>query len=445
MWSNGQEEMVTKPTDDKQKPKAPDWLIENIAEASKNARKIYFLYIGFLAYCALTVVSTSDRQIILNETVSLPILRLDVSLNVFFILTPLIAIFVFSYLQLYLSTRKDLINSLKRDFPSIGGEYLYPWILVVLDYPKQGLIGKLQSAIVKFSLWISLPLVLILIAILSVKKHDPILSYAIGSAVVVGSAVVLWFWCHYEGSKLKIKQLPKFVLKNLGKTAFVFILLVFEILFLFFIIPLAMEGGEFKWLNPFIYVDLSYQKLITEPEKDYKGLFWGNFNKAHLAGADLTSTVLERADFRNANLQYALMSYAMLEEADLEYANLQKAILVQANLQEAYLGYANLQKAILVYANLQEANLEYANLQEADLGYANLQKAILWGANLQEANLVGANLQEANLEYANLQGVRNLTIEQLSKVKTLYKAELDSDLQEKIRKDYRHLLEVPED
>ena len=28
------------------KPKAPDWLLDNITEASKNARKIYLLYIG---------------------------------------------------------------------------------------------------------------------------------------------------------------------------------------------------------------------------------------------------------------------------------------------------------------------------------------------------------------------------------------------------------------
>ena len=65
----------------KKRKKPPDWLIENIAEASKNARKIYFLYIGFLAYCALTVFSTTDRQIILNETARLTIVNLDVSLN----------------------------------------------------------------------------------------------------------------------------------------------------------------------------------------------------------------------------------------------------------------------------------------------------------------------------------------------------------------------------
>ena len=38
---------------------------------------------------------------------------------------------------------------------------------------------------------------------------------------------------------------------------------------------------------------------------------------------------------------------------------------------------------------------------------------------------------------------RNLTIEQLSKVKTLYEAELDSTLLQQIKKEYSHLLERP--
>ena len=79
-------------------PKAQDWLFDNIAEASKNARKLYLLFLGFIAYCALTVVSTTDRQMVLkNESVRLPIVNLDVSLNGFFLLAPLLAIFLFVY------------------------------------------------------------------------------------------------------------------------------------------------------------------------------------------------------------------------------------------------------------------------------------------------------------------------------------------------------------
>jgi hypothetical protein len=58
--------------------------------------------------------------------------------------------------------------------------------------------------------------------------------------------------------------------------------------------------------------------------------------------------------------------------------------------------------------------------------------------NLFEADISGADLWEANLQEA-----LNLTIEQLSKVKTLYKAKLDPWFMEQIQKNYPHLLEDP--
>jgi hypothetical protein len=65
-------------------------------------------------------------------------------------------------------------------------------------------------------------------------------------------------------------------------------------------------------------------------------------------------------------------------------------------------------------------------------------------ANLKGANLREANLSEAHLEKANLRGATNLTIDQLSTVKTLYKVVgLDSTLFEQVRENYPHLLEKP--
>ena len=50
------------------------------------------------------------------------------------------------------------------------------------------------------------------------------------------------------------------------------------------------------------------------------------------------------------------------------------------------------------------------------------------GAILDGANLDGANLDGANLEGANLIGVFNLSIDQLSKVRTLFNAKLDEEV-----------------
>ena len=97
------------------------------------------------------------------------------------------------------------------------------------------------------------------------------------------------------------------------------------------------------------------------------------------------------------------------------------------------------QRPDFIEANLKGANLKGANLREAYLEKANLEEA-----NLKKANLREANLSEAHLEKANLRGATNLTIDQLSTVKTLYKVVgLDSTLFEQVRENYPHLLEKP--
>ena len=82
--------MMDKEIPQRKKEKSPEWIINNIAEASRNARVIYLLFIGFLAYCAITIANTKDVQLILNETSHLPIINIDVPINGFFILSPVI-------------------------------------------------------------------------------------------------------------------------------------------------------------------------------------------------------------------------------------------------------------------------------------------------------------------------------------------------------------------
>jgi len=58
----------------------------------------------------------------------------------------------------------------------------------------------------------------------------------------------------------------------------------------------------------------------------------------------------------------------------------------------------------------------------------DLQKTYLREANLEGTNLENSNLEDAYLERANPKEAKNLTIDQLSNVKTFYNAELDEEL-----------------
>lgn len=152
----------------------------------------------------------------------------------------------------------------------------------------------------------------------------------------------------------------------------------------------------------------------------------------------LRKASLGRADLAKAELWDADLEGAMLSKANLEEADLSRTNLGGANLAKANLGGANLEEANLAKANLKQANLAKANLEEADL-----EEASLMGAKLAGANLIGTKLAGVELWYADLMGAINLTTEQLFKVKTLYKAKLDPELEKEVKQKYPHLLELP--
>ncbi|PAV10989.1 hypothetical protein ASJ81_11970 [Methanosarcina spelaei] len=118
------------------------------------------------------------------------------------------------------------------------------------------------------------------------------------------------------------------------------------------------------------------------------------------------------------------------------------ANLGQSNLNDARLGYANLTDAFLRLANLSQAVLYRTKLTDSRLKHTNLVNATLTEANLENTDLLEANFENAYLKGASLKGAKNLTVDQLLKVKTLYKAELDPWLEEELRsKGYSHLLD----
>jgi uncharacterized protein YjbI with pentapeptide repeats len=83
---------------------------------------------------------------------------------------------------------------------------------------------------------------------------------------------------------------------------------------------------------------------------------------------------------------------------------------------------AQLHDADLMHADLRNVDFHQADLEGADLSLAKLQGAKLSRANLRSANLSHADLTNAELYKADLRGARNLTEEQLRRVKRLWGA-----------------------
>jgi len=182
---------------------------------------------------------------------------------------------------------------------------------------------------------------------------------------------------------------------------------------------------------------------LSEANLSWANLSWANLSGADLSGANLSWANLSEASLSRANLSGANLSWANLSEASLSRANLSGADLSRANLSEANLSWADLSEANLSEANLFEAILSLADLSGANFFGADLSGASLSGADLSGADLSGADLSWADLSGADLRLANYLTIDQLSKVKTLYNAELDNDLLISLKEKYPDLFEKP--
>ena len=121
---------------------------------------------------------------------------------------------------------------------------------------------------------------------------------------------------------------------------------------------------------------------------------------------------------------------------NLKKAIFEDAFLIRAHLEKANLEGANFEGACLIEAHLNGAELRGVNLQAANLGGANLEDA-----DLQEANLKGASFKEANPTRTDLTKAEHLTLNQLSKAKTLYETKLDEKLLIPLKRKYPALFE----
>lgn len=177
---------------------------------------------------------------------------------------------------------------------------------------------------------------------------------------------------------------------------------------------------------------------ILNPRSLFLSLF-GNNDKYYQMIQDLKETV---EDWK-AHLKGVDLAKADLMGVNLQEANLEGTILTLVNLKKANLRGANLQSASFMKANLEQAQLWLALLRKADFKRANLKATKLGGAELGWVNFDGSNLEGADLQMANLEQAINLTVEQLSKAKTLYRAKLDPELEAEIKEKYPRLLEEP--
>lgn len=432
--------------------------LRNVKETSRNAQTMYLSLIALCAFVLLTVATTTDAQLILdNFRLKLPIVGADISVVLFYVSAPLLGLLVFLYLHMYLAHLWELAAALPAVFPD-GlplRRKLYPWMLnlVIEEWQREGpgtqhdsqwkawfRFERLRAWTAIFLGWGLLPLTIVGVAYRFLVRHDAAFSYVLMGLLILS---VLFASVAYERARLEVRS-EKAARKWWVPAVWTAVALGAGFYATYQGLQgklpgttpnIQLRGVDLKGHN-FGSVDLSYANLslanlsradlrnaklhgadlhgadITSADLDGVDLAEANLEEANLSGAKLSQAHMAKANLRKTNINRARLAYARLEEADLFMAQLQGADLISANLRGAHLHSAHLEKAILIEAHLEQALFSFASLEGTNLFGAYLQ-----GADLEGADLHGANLRWPRGLTLPLRRTRGLTATQVKAAK----------------------------
>jgi len=156
-------------------------------------------------------------------------------------------------------------------------------------------------------------------------------------------------------------------------------------------------------------------------------------NRHKIHEINLVNCFLPRTNLNYVNLTGSNLNSANISQSSLIECNLESARLNQTNFENSNLNQANMKSAYASGANFKDAFLIKTYFENAFLIKANFANAFLMEADLKGCYLMGADFENASLYKADLRGAKGLTVEQLSKVKTLYLAKFDDEILEQIK------------
>jgi uncharacterized protein YjbI with pentapeptide repeats len=165
-------------------------------------------------------------------------------------------------------------------------------------------------------------------------------------------------------------------------------------------------------------------------------------NRHKIHEINLVNCYLPRTNLNYVNLSGSNMNSSNISQSTLIEANLENARLNQTNFENSNLNQANLKGAYASGSLFKDAFLIKAQFEGAFLIKANFCNAFLMEANLQNCYLMGADFENASLYKADLRGAKGLTVEQLSKVKTLYLAKFDDEILEQVKTNLPELVGI---
>jgi uncharacterized protein YjbI with pentapeptide repeats len=437
-----------------------------VEEISKNARKTFLALILACVYSWLTIATTNDARLVSNSASSpLPIIGSEIPIVSFYVTAPLVLLCIYVYFHFYLQHLWKALALLPARFQD--GRPLdnqsYPWLVTAIIrrhhkflMQRRSLMAKLEELGAIALAWYTVPITLIGFWLRYLPRHDWLVTGLHIGFLTFAFSMALLFYRSAErtvkGKEAKYVGLNT-IWRNFRVLNITGVLLVF--LFFWSVSFGAINGtparewkrrDDTRAIVPWIFDKLGYEifadfretSVSTKPD-----VYW---------------------QIRSESDRIHSVRGAHLKRADLRYADMFRAFLVKANIRNSDLSGArmretNLQNADMRGAKLENVDFRNANLRGADFREANLVNVKFSGADLRNANLGLADLRNAHFENTYLEGAdfrcaknldihidideKRLTFDELLKVQSLYRANINSTLTKKIRAHKAELFEKP--
>jgi hypothetical protein len=434
---------------------------KSVEDAASVSGGLWLSYLFVLSYIAIAAGAVTHEDLLLERSVKLPFLNVELPLLAFFALAPFVVLIIHAYALMHFimlgKKASRFHNELRRQFPDGETESqksgaapegahkdirdklrrllpsnIFVQILAGPPELRTAIFGSMLKLIALTTLVVFPILLLLLLQIQFLPFHDVTITNAQRVALFL-DIVLLWLLRPPILADLSLETLGR--ARILARVLRVFGLVLaggMSLLALWFSIVVATIPGEWqetalaaldrpRWRMAYSKYDVAFSGYDT----GYLEYSEGAEEKTKLvsthdfffAGQVDPTTRRRKSSFSNTlvlpgfNLYEALKiddpkKLAWKEHLfDLRARHLEQAVLAGADLTKADLYGAQLQDARLTGAQLQGASLIGAQLQGASLDIAQLQGASLNRAQLQGAWLLGAKLQGASLYEAHLQGV----------------------------------------
>jgi uncharacterized protein YjbI with pentapeptide repeats len=425
-------------------------LLASLNDTSSTTRTGWLIFLGVMAYMVIALAGISDRDLLLNAPVQLPILGIGVVLDRFFLFAPLILLFMHAGMivhhvmlsrklfELNLMVSRDeqdngTVNPLRFELDS----YFYSQIH---SGPSQGTIfGGILHTIV----WVSLlfmPVVLLLFFQISfLPYHDVAITWAHRIYILVDLLMLLLIGGLMHTPLLSVPDAIASGFSNrpirfVGSLA-ASVVAVFLSMFVATIPDRAMDRAMRSIPAWRVSIDVGGASKGSDQNRRY--VFWPTaylFESAGLGSNGRRKSFFHRnlivtdsdlvpnrddefgeisLTLRNRDLRYSILDRSDLHRVDLTGSDLTGSSLFGVNLHSAKLTcpHPGDDDTDFIAGSVAEgctilagADLKRANLQNADLRMADLRQARFEEAQLQQAQLQQAQMQGANFSFAKLQG-----------------------------------------